>query len=112
VHILGHGKRLYQLEMLVDHADSRCNRLLWRGEGGGVAIHGNFAAIGLLNAGQDVHQGRFPGAILAQQGMNPAGINIKIDVAVGYDAGEHLADPPQGDQRGCAGGKRQSVQKI
>ena len=51
----------------------------------------NFASVRRDNPGEDVHQGRLAGAVLAQQRMDLAGIQVEIDAAQRVHAAEALA---------------------
>ena len=90
---------LHQLEMLVHHADAGGDRLHRRREGRRVAVDDDLTGIRLIDAGEDVHEGRFAGAVLAQQRMDFAGANFEIDVRIGDDAGKMLGDAAQQHDR-------------
>ena len=55
-HVLGHGLRRYQHEVLVDHADPGADRVARIVEGDGLVVDQDLALIGLVEAVQDVHE--------------------------------------------------------
>jgi len=78
--------------MLVDHPEAQAGHLV------GLAVDGtpiqeNLSLVGPQNPGEDVHEGGFAGAVLADDGVNLAASNLKIDTVVGENAGELLRDP-------------------
>ena len=78
--------------MLVDHADAGVDGIAWRGEMTGLPLTKIVPASGLYMPGQHVHQRALAGAVLAQQRVDLARAQIKIDVVVGEHAGESLDD--------------------
>ena len=61
----------------------------------GFAVAEEFAAVGAIGAAQDLHQGRFAGAIFADQHVYFAGAYFERHVVERFDAGEFLGDPAQ-----------------
>ena len=51
-----------------------------------------------LDAVQDLHQRRLAGAVLADDGVDGAAVHVDVDVVVGDDTGESLADATQSDR--------------
>ena len=98
--VLEHGERLDQHEVLVDHADAGLDRVLRALDRRGLAVDQDLAAVGLVEAVEDVHQGRLAGAVLADDAVDRAGRDDQVDVAVGVDEAEALVDPAQLDRRG------------
>ncbi len=91
--IFGHALRWHQHKMLVDHADAGFN-----GVARGVELHLNAvdkhtAGILTIEAGEDIHQRAFTGAIFSQQGVDFTPIQDKIDVIIGEHAGKALHNP-------------------
>ena len=52
-----------------------------------------------MHAGQHVHQRRLAGAVLAEQHMHLAGLQVEIDAAQRVHAAETLGDASHGQQR-------------
>ena len=71
--VLQHRERLDQHEVLVDHADAGCDRVLGALDPAFLAGDPDAAAIGLIEAVEDVHQGRLAGAVLADDAVDRAG---------------------------------------
>jgi len=59
----------------------------------------NGAGIRLQLPGQDRHQGRLAGSILAKQGEDLALLDLETDIVIGADLAEGLGDPLQADER-------------
>ena len=97
--VLQHRERLDQHEVLVDHADAGRDRVLGALDPAFPAGDADAAAIGLIEAVEDVHQGRFAGAILADDAVNRAGRDAQVDALVGVDRAEMLVDADQLDRR-------------
>ena len=56
------------------------------------AVDQNLAAVGRVEAIGDAHGRRLPGAVLADDGVNGAGLDRDVDVVVGEHAAEALGD--------------------
>jgi hypothetical protein len=67
-------------------------------------VERDLARIGRLRSGQDLHQRRFSGAVLADERVHFAGFDIERDAVERTDAGERLHDPRHAQERG---GRRQ-----
>ena len=87
--------------MLVNHADAetlRVGRTAYRNR---LPAHRHRAAVGRVNAGNDVHEGRFTGAVLAEKGVDFPGLKIEIHAAQSGEFAECLEDARQcKDRRG------------
>src|SRR5690606_6285197 len=64
-----------------------------------LAVKQDRARVGLIDAGDNLHQGRLAGAILAHQRVDLAGADVEIDITERLDTGEALADSAQGEDR-------------
>ena len=82
--------------MLEDGADAERQALARRADAHGPAAQADLAGVGLVDAGEQADQRRLAGAVLAEQHMDLAGMEIEGDVVVGDDAGERLGDAAQG----------------
>ena len=92
-HDIVEGRQVFdQFEMLMDHTDPLGHGIAWRAENDAFTMDGDFTGIRLVNPGEDVHQGRFAGAIFPEQGMDLPGRHREADVLVGFDRGKGLAD--------------------
>ena len=100
--VLEHGEILDQHEMLVDHADAGGDRRLAVVDGDRPALDADLAGIGLVEAVEDRHQRRLAGAVLADDAVDRARLDLKIDGAVGVDRTEALVDADQLDGEGLA----------
>ena len=65
----------------------------------GCAVEQHFASVGREDAGEDVHQRRLAGAVLAEQRVNLAALEVEIDAAQSLHAAEMLGDAAHGEQR-------------
>ena len=84
--------------MLVDHADAEGKSVLRRTNDDFLAVDGDLALVGEVDAGEHVHQGRFAAAILTQQGEDLAAVDVQPDLVVGNDlAIEAFGDVAHGD---------------
>ena len=86
------GEGLHQLEMLMHHTDAGSDRLHRRGKVPRIAIDDDLAGIRLVDAGEDIHQCRFAGTVLAEQRVNFPSPDFDIDILIGDDAGEIFGD--------------------
>ena len=66
--VFGGGEHIHQFEVLVDHADAQI--AAHRGERmvTALSLHVDLALIGVVDAGDHVHQGRLAAAVFPQQG--------------------------------------------
>ena len=88
--------------MLVDHRDA-----VALGVGGAAdrdlrAVDQDAAAVGLMDAAQDLDQRALAGAVLAGERMHAPGVQSEIDVGQHLDGPEPLRDPAQLDERSHA----------
>ena len=99
-HVLGDGQLRNLLQLLMDHGDAGAPRIERTAQGQRLAVDGDRAAVGLQDARQGAQQGRFAGAVLAEQGVNLARTYAQRHVAERFDAGKrlgHMLDiEPQG----------------
>ena len=63
-------------EFLVDHGYPGVQGLAGVLEGDALSVQKDLAAVGLVDAEQAFHQGRFAGAVLAHQGMHGSGFDL------------------------------------
>ena len=60
-----------------------------------LAVDQDLALVGLEQPVEDVHQGRLARAVLAEQGVDLAGLDGQVDVVVGDQVAEALGDAAQ-----------------
>ena len=94
VDVLGHRQVRGERQLLVDDRDAvplggdRVAADLDR-----LAVDQDLAArIGLVGAGEDLHQGRLAGAVLAHERLHLAAPGLELDVVERLHAGERLGD--------------------
>ena len=86
--------------MLMHHADAVADRLFRRADAHERPVDANFAGVRFIEAVKDRHQGRLAGAVLADDAVNDAALDLEVDVVVGVNRAEALVDADQLD-RGC-----------
>ena len=78
-----------------------------------LALELELAGVGRKGAGDDVDQGGFAGAVLAEQNMNLTMAKIEIDAVERHHAGETLADAFQFEkQAGIVAGRRSDPRRA
>ena len=101
--VLQHGERLDQHEMLVDHADAARDRVLRAcGSCARWPSDQDLAAVGLVEAVEDVHQRRLAGAVLADDAVDGAGGDDEAMSRLAWTAPKRLLMP----RSSIAGGER------
>ena len=60
-----------------------------------IAVDDDLTGIGLIDAGEHVHERRLARTVLAEKGVDLAGPHLEVDVLVGDHAGKVLRDPAQ-----------------
>jgi hypothetical protein len=79
IDVLRHRQVRRQAQLLVDHGDAELLGGQRPGDRDVLAVEADGApGIGLVGAGQHLHQGRFAGAVLAHQGMDLARIDGQV----------------------------------
>ena len=92
---LGDGEHGDEHEMLVDHSDARGDGVGGVGEGRRFAVDQNLALFGPIQPVQDVHEGRFARAVLAEKGVYLTRPDSEVYAVVGHERAESLGDPTQ-----------------
>src|SRR5829696_1468364 len=90
--ILGHGHRLNEHKVLVDHAEAECDGVVRRFDVDRLTIDENLAAIGGVETVGDPHRRRLTGAILTYDGMDRSRLNDDVDVVVRKNIAEAFRD--------------------
>ncbi len=104
-HILQDREVRHQREVLVDGADAEAQGIGRRGDLDLRALDTDRAGVGRLHPGEDVHQGRLAGAILAEDRVDLARPEVERDAVIGHDRAEALADVAHLDEGGVASRK-------
>jgi hypothetical protein len=92
-HILGDRQVRGERELLVDDGDPEALGRERAVDHDRLAVEPDLAArIGLVGPGQDLHQGRLAGPVLAHQGVNLARVDLQRDVRKGFDARKGLGN--------------------
>ncbi len=90
--VLGHRHRLDQHEVLVDHADAEGDGVVGARDAAHLAVDQHVARVGRVEAVGDAHGGRLAGAVLADEGVDGARLDLEVDAVVRQDAAEALGD--------------------
>jgi hypothetical protein len=105
-HVVQRRERVDQHEVLVHHADAERDRVARVADACRPALDLDLAAVGLVEAVQDRHQGRLAGAVLADDAVHAARGHRERDVAVGVHRAEALVDVAHRHCGGRRGGLR------
>src|SRR5207249_1839426 len=81
--VFGHRERWDEHEVLVNHTDFETNGVTWPTDVNLLAVDENFAAIGMHQTVENIHERRFARAIFADEGMNFALMHRQVDMIVG-----------------------------
>ncbi len=99
-HVLGHRQVRGQGQFLIDDRDAVVARRQGAVDDDRLAVDHDLAAgIGLIGTGQDLHQGRLAGPVLAHQRMDLPGIDREGDVRQSPHAREGFRDVAHGQDR-------------
>ena len=90
--VLRHRHVRAERDLLVDEADPEFLRAGRRGDLHRLAVQDDLATVGAQDAVDDVHQRRFPGAVLAGDGVHLAAAQLEVDAAQRLDRAERFAD--------------------
>jgi len=86
----------------VGHADPCRDGILGPTEGDAMAPEPDFSAVRLEFAAQDLHEGRFPGTVFADDSMDLAFNEIQGNIPVRQDRTEAPRDGAEGNEWLCA----------
>ncbi len=101
--VLGHGEVLGEVELLVDEDDARGLGGARIGEATGDAVDRQLAFARRLVTGEDLHQRRLAGAVLAEQAVDLARLELEANVVQHAHGAEVLADAGEGDAQAHRG---------
>src|ERR1700738_3212191 len=97
--ILGNRQRRDQAQLLRDGYNARRNRVVRTGKIARPPGNENAPAVGTAHATQNADQGGLAGAILADDGVNFAGVDFEVDMVERNIGFESLADILRVDRR-------------
>ena len=86
--VLGDREVGAEIELLEDDADALLRRIEHGGEPHFLAAHHDAAGGRLIDAGEDTHQRRLAGAVLADQHIDRPLVDVEIDILQGNGTGE------------------------
>ncbi|CRH72583.1 Uncharacterised protein [Chlamydia trachomatis] len=81
--------------MLVHHADPGGDRVAGPLEDDGRPVDEDLPLVGLVESVEDVHERRFSGAVLSEEGVNPSFLDGEVNVVVRDQGPEALRNPPE-----------------
>ena len=90
--VVHHGKYVYQLEMLMDHADPQRRRCVGVGDRHLLAVFADLSGFRLIQAKENAHQRGFSRAVFAQQRVDLTFLQLERNVVIGLDARKLLGD--------------------
>ena len=93
--VLGHAHGLHEREVLRDHAYAGGDGVPWRADAHRAPVDADRAGIGTREPVEDAHERRLAGPVLAEQGVDLAARQREVDVIVGDEVAEALADAQQ-----------------
>ena len=92
--VLRRGEHVHQLEVLVYHAYAEVEGVLGRADGDFLPVHEDLALVGVVDAGEHVHERGLAAAVFAQQRQDLAPVDVEPDLVVGRHRAEALRDVP------------------
>ena len=99
IEILGHREIRQQREFLEDGGNAAHERVAGSRKRCALAAYEQVARIGPLDAGEQLHERRFAGAVLARDGVNGTGAHGERDVGDGFRRPEALTERSRLDRR-------------
>ena len=90
--VVGDRQDGHQHEVLVDHADPSRDRVGRPADRDWAPVERDLTLVGRRQPVQDVHQGRLPGAVLAEERVDLARPDLEVDPIICDDARVSLRD--------------------
>jgi hypothetical protein len=90
--VLHHRQIRHQVQFLIDDGNADLLGVVWVVDVQRLAAEKEFAAVHRVDAGEDLHQRRLAGAVLADQPENLAGGDMETHIFQRLHTGEGLAD--------------------
>ena len=91
--VLRDGEIGHQVELLMDDADPGLLGMFGPADLVALAVEVELALIGGVDPGEQLHQRRLAGAVLADQGEHLAAVQVQVHVLQGLHAGKALRHP-------------------
>ena len=101
-----------EVELLIDRADAECLRITRRIERDRTAIDENLAGIARARAAEHPHQRRLAGAVLAEQHVHFAALQVERHIVQRANAWELFRDASHFEQRRVGGRVRHAKQAV
>ena len=98
-HVLRHRERGDQAQLLRDQREPGAERLARVAESASDTIHEDASGVGLVDAGEDLDQRGFAGAVLADDRVDFARCELERDLVESLSGEEALAEPLGDDHR-------------
>src|SRR5205807_1745417 len=92
-HVLRHRERGDQAQLLRDQCEPGAERLARVAESASDTIHEDASGVGLVDAGEDLDQRGFAGAVLADDRVDFARCELERDLVESLSGEEALAEP-------------------
>ena len=96
--VFGDGQRRDEVDLLIDGRDAAGFGVGRRTRGDASALEGDFAGVGGVDAGEDLDERGFAGAVFAEERVDFAGADGEVDGVEGDDAGETFPDAAGGEE--------------
>ena len=111
--VLGDSEVRGEEGFLMDHRDAGLMGFGGAGEVGGLALPAHVAAVSAEHAGDDLHQSGFAGSVLADEGMDFTGVDLKVAALESGDASEVFFDGLEVEEHGAISkGERCKVAQV
>src|SRR5690606_105916 len=101
--VLRRGEVVHQAELLMNDTDTGILRRTRAQNLDRPAVEQDLAGVRLIDPGEDLHQRRLAGTVLAHERMDFTGPKLESGLLQGMDAGKLLLDAAHDDER-CSGG--------
>ena len=85
-------------EILVHGGDAELRRVLGGANGDRDPVHRDLTVVGRVDAGDDLHQRRLAGSVVADEPDDLAGVDLEVHAVERLDGAEALADVLEGEQ--------------
>src|SRR3954470_20026068 len=102
IEIVLDGKGRYQGELLEHRVDAELPRVVGRVQANRLPAQHQHPIVRGECAGDDIDERALAGAVLPEEDVNFAGLQVEVDVAQGLDAGKALADRRKTEQLDAA----------
>src|SRR5437762_268931 len=100
--VLGHGQLRHQTQLLVYRRDAERLRVARRADARRLAVDHDVAGIPGVGAAENLHQRRFAGAVLAEQDVHLAGLELEVHAVERDHSWESFPDPAHLEDGGTA----------